>query len=128
MKTVREIGSGFTARVNLADSLNRSEVFFFEIANTLSGEDKNISMAKMMSSPGIKYKTKMIAFYHQDELVIRLGKSADLDALGIKTPKFLNPFKHKPSMTGWICFSYDDHESWEEFARIAIDVMKDEID
>ncbi len=108
--------------------MNKSETRFFEIANILSGEDSHISTGKMMSSPGIKYKTKVIAFYHQDEMVIRLGKGTDLEALGIKNPKFLNPFKHKPPMTGWVCFSYDDHERWEEFARIALDVMIDEID
>ena len=82
----------------------------------------------MKYSTGIQYKSKVIAFYHQDEMVIRLGKSADLESLGIKNPKFLNPFKNKPPMTGWVRFSYDDHERWEEFARIALDVMKYEID
>lgn len=117
-----------TLRAGMIEVINDSENRFFEIASILSGEDKNIITGNMMSSPGIKYKNKVIAFYHQNEMVIRLGKGADLKSLKINNPKFLNPFKHKPPMTGWICFSYKDHERWEKLCRVALDVMKSEID
>ncbi len=85
-------------------------------------------MGKMMSSPGITYKNKVIAFYHKDEIVFRVGKEADLAKLGIPKPKFLSPFKSKPPMTGWICLGYDERSKWEKIGRFALAVMKSEID
>ena len=68
----------------MADTATKSENRFFEIASMLSGEDKNILTGNMMSSPGIKYKNKVIAFYHRDEMVFWVGKDADLVKLGIR--------------------------------------------
>lgn len=82
----------------------------------------------MMSSPGIKYKDKVIAFYHKDEMVFRIGNEADLVKLGIPKPKFLSPFKSKPPMTGWICLGYGERSKWEKISRVALVVMKSEID
>ena len=93
----------FIAWAKMSKSATRSENRFFEIASILSGEDKNINLGNMMSSPGVKYKNKVIAFYHKEEMVFRIGKDADLVKLGIPKPKFLSPFKSKPPMTGWIC-------------------------
>ena len=128
MKTQRVIESESIAWVNMAKSFTRSENRFFEIASIFSGENKDITTGNMMSSPGIKYKDKVIAFYYNDEMVIRLGKSADHKSLGINNPKFLNPFKHKPPMTGWVCFSSNDIGRWEKLTHVALETMKNEID
>ena len=112
----------------MAEAINKSENRFFEIASMLSGEDKNIISGNMMSSPGIKYKNKVIAFYHREEMIFRVGKDANLVKLGIRKPKFLSPFKSKPPMTGWICLGYGERSKWEKISRVALDVMKSEID
>ena len=112
----------------MATTTTKSENRFFEIASMLSGEDKKITLGNMMSSPGIKYKNKVIAFYHRDEMVFRVGKGADFVKLGIRKPKFLSPFKSKPPMTGWICLGYGERVIWEKISRAALDVMKSEID
>ena len=112
----------------MCKSATESENRFFEIANILSGEDKKITIGNMMSSPGIKYKNKVIAFYHKDEMVFRVGKEADLAELGITKPKFLSPFKSKPPMTGWICLGYGERSKWDKISRFALAVMKSEID
>ena len=112
----------------MADTKTKSENRFFEIASLLSGEDKKITLGNMMSSPGIKYKNKVIAFYHRDEMVFRIGKGADFVKLGIRKTKFLSPFKSKPQMTGWICLGYGERVIWEKISRAALDVMKSEID
>lgn len=108
--------------------MKRSEEKFDQISYLLSQEDSDVSSGKMMSSPGIKYKSKVIALYHNNEMVFRVGKNIDLDKHGIKHPKYLSPFKSKPQMTGWICLSSTDEKRWEEFSRIALRVMKSEID
>ena len=107
--------------------MNRSEEKFYQISDLLSHEEPGISIGKMMSSPGIKYKSKVIAFYYNDEMIVRMGKGINLKKLGIENPKYLSPFKTKPPMTGWICISYSDEKRWEEFTRIALEVMKSEI-
>lgn len=112
----------------MSKSTTKAENRFFEIASILSGEDKKIAIGNMMSSPGIKYKNKVIAFYHKDEMVIRVGKNADIAELGITNPKFLSPFKSKPPMTGWICLSYGERSKWKKISRVALAVMKSEID
>ena len=112
----------------MSKSATESENRFFEIANILSGEDKKITIGSMMSSPGIKYKNKVIAFYHKDEMVFRVGKEADLVKLGIPKPKFLRPFKSKPPMTGWICVGFSERSKWDTISRFALSVMKSEID
>ena len=112
----------------MAKPVTKPENRFFEIASILSGEDKNIITGNMMSSPGIKYKNKVIAFYHRNEMIFRVGKEADLVKLGIRKPKFLSPFKSKPPMTGWICLGYGERSNWEKICRFALAVMKLEID
>lgn len=112
----------------MANLTTKAENRFFEIARILSREDKKITLGNMMSSPGIKYKNKVIAFYHKDEMVFRVGKEADLVKLGIAKPKFLSPFKSKPPMTGWICLGYAERSNWEKISRVALSVMKSEID
>ena len=101
---------------------------FYQIFYHLSQNDPDISIGKMMSSPGIKYKSKVIAFYHNDEMIFRVGKKIDLKKHGIINPKFLSPFKTKPPMKGWISLTYSDENRWEEFTEISLDVMRSEID
>ena len=108
--------------------MNRSEEKFYRISDLFSQKEPDISIGKMMSSPGIKYKSKVIAFYHDDEMIFRVGKKFNPNKHDIKNPKFLNPFKNKPPMTGWICLSYADEKRWDEFTKIALNVMRSEID
>ncbi len=79
-------------------TINRANEKFYRIFDLLSKKEPDISIGKMMSSPGIK------------------------------NPEYLSPFKSKPPMTGWICLSYSDEKKWDEFAEIALDVMRSEID
>lgn len=109
-------------------TINSTEEKFYQIFDLLSKKEPDISIGKMMSSPGIKYKSKVIAFYHDDEMIFRIGKRIDLTKHGIKNPRYLSPFKSKSSMTGWICLSFSYEKRWDEFAATAIDLMISEID
>lgn len=109
-------------------TINRTEEKFHRVFDLLSKKEPDISIGKMMSFPDIKYKFKVIAFYHDNEMIFRIGKRIDLTEHGINNPKYLSPFRSKPPMTGWICLSYADEKRWDEFAEIALDLMRSEID
>jgi len=61
--------------------MDKEEKLFQKIAQKLSGEKSIVHLGKMISSPGIKYKEKVFAFYYKKQMAFRLGKDFD--------PKFL---------------------------------------
>ncbi|OLS21465.1 MAG: hypothetical protein HeimC2_33570 [Candidatus Heimdallarchaeota archaeon LC_2] len=103
------------------------EVIFQEIIYKLSTSNKHVSEGNMMSSPGIKYKTKVFAFYHKKSMIFKLGKGYDITGLGVKKYKFLNPFRNKPPMTAWFEVSATEVHKWSDLAEIAMNIMKSEI-
>ena len=54
--------------------MDKEEDLFNKIVEKLSKKHNFVSKGKMMSSPGIKYKTKVFAFYYNKEMVFRLGR------------------------------------------------------
>lgn len=81
--------------------MDTSEKLFYSIAEKLSMENDNVSLGKMMSSPGIKYKDKVFVFYFKQQMVFKLGKEFDPPSIGINNFSLLNPFKTKPPLAGW---------------------------
>jgi hypothetical protein len=60
------------------------EVEFFEkIAKKLC-KKKEITIGKMMSTTGLKYKNKVFAFYYKKRMVFKLGKGYDIDQEELK--------------------------------------------
>ena len=106
--------------------MNKEEKLFNSITKKLVAEDVDISLRKMMSSPGIKFKNKVFAFYYDNEMTFILGKDFIPDSEGIKDYRFLNPFKNKPPLAGWFQISYAESEKWEKLARLALSKMRDE--
>lgn len=53
--------------------MDNEEKVFYAIAEKLSGKNKDVILGKMMSSPGIKYKNKIFAFYYHNQMVFKLG-------------------------------------------------------
>jgi hypothetical protein len=104
------------------------ETIFKNIAKKLAREHQDVSSGKMMSSPGIKYKNKVFAFYHNKEMIFKLGKQFDPESLGIKNYQLLNPFKNKSPMTGWFQIPFEYSEKWVKLARRALHLMADEMD
>ncbi len=96
---------------------------FEEIAEHLSKEYKSVSIGKMMSSDGIRYKTKFFVFYYNDDMVFRLGKDAKPEKLGVKKFKLLNPFKTKAPLKNWFVVPYSESKHWEKLAIFAMNVL-----
>lgn len=101
---------------------------FNSIAAKLSAENKYVSEGRMMSSPGIKYKNKVFAFYYNEEMAFRLGKEYDPREDSIEKFSLLNPFKTKPPLTGWFVIAADYHAKWEKLSKKALKKLKSDVD
>ena len=44
---------------------------YLKIGNELIAKDANISHGKMMTSPGLKYKNKVFAFFHNNAITLK---------------------------------------------------------
>ena len=51
---------------------------FERIVATLTADDSNVSLGKMMSSPGLKYGDKVFAFQAKEAMGFRLGRTSTL--------------------------------------------------
>lgn len=107
--------------------MNDSALLFNTITDNLSTSYNEVSSGKMMSSPGIKYKTKVFAFYFGNQMVFRLGKSFDPESEGITQFSYLSPFKNKPPLKGWLEVPFIYHRKWPDLAEQALEKIKSEI-
>ncbi len=100
---------------------------FESITASLSASDNAVNPGKMMSAEGIKYKTKVFAFYHDGQMVFRMGKQFQPEQHGIKQYGYLSPFKNKPPMKGWLEVPPMYKDQWSHLAAMALEKMKAEI-
>jgi hypothetical protein len=75
--------------------MNKEEKFFNSIVSSYLKKDKKISSGKMMSSPALKFNSKVFAFFYENQMCFRLGEEFDPKSFGVKKVKLLNPFKTK---------------------------------
>lgn len=101
-----------------------SEAKFKSVCESLCGAETGVSEGPMMSSPGLKFKNKVFAFYYNDEMVFRLGKGYHIEQHGISEFTHLSPFKNKPPMAGWFCIDEKYSQVWETLAYEALEVMR----
>ena len=101
-----------------------AEQTFNRIVDEMTAELPDVTQGPMMSSPGIKYKGKVFAFLHKDEMGFRLGKHTDPNELGLTDWKPLNPFKNKGPLPGWFMVSTTHINEWDSLASYALDAMK----
>jgi hypothetical protein len=107
--------------------MEKEELLYQTIGDKLIKKHNGIVHGKMMSSPGLKYKNKVFAFYHKQEMTFRLGKGFDITSLGIEKYSLLSPFKNKPPLAAWFNISCEYQNRWEELAVLALNKIKEEI-
>lgn len=90
-------------------------------------ERSNVALGKMMSAPGIRYKNKNYAFFHNGQMCFKLGKGFAIEQYDITEWSFLSPFKTKPPLKAWYFISDQDAHVWEEFASLAYAFIKQEV-
>ena len=107
--------------------MEKEETLFTIIGDKLIKKHDGVAHGKMMSSPGLKYKNKVFAFYYNREMTFRLGKNYDVESHGIKKYSLLSPFKNKPPLAAWFNIPYEYETQWEELAEIALEQLKREL-
>ena len=97
---------------------------FEAILEQLSAEHKQLSSGKMMSSPAIHYKGKVLAFFSRKEtMVFKLGKDYPVETLKVRVEIF-SPFKSKKPFSGWYEVSQKDSASWLSICELALTIAK----
>ena len=104
--------------------MENPEVQFMALVNKFSALEPDISLGKMMHSPGLKYKDKVFAFCHKNEMGFRLGPKFDPQKFGLKNAKPLSPFKTKPPLKGWYLIESYESSLWETLTEMALDFTK----
>lgn len=94
------------------------------LVSKFSSSDPDVILGKMMSSPGLKYRDKVFAFYHKQEMGFRMGPKFDPQKFGLKNAKPLSPFKTKPPLKGWFIVEAAESTSWELLAQMALDYTR----
>lgn len=93
---------------------------FERIVAVLTAADSNVSLGKMMSSPGLKFGSKVFAFQAKEGMGFRLGRDFDPSANGTVDFEPLNPFKTKGPLKGWFIVGENQRNAWENLARSAL--------
>ena len=104
-------------------SKTHEEQLFTDIVSDMVIRYDDVEQGPMMSSPGIRYKGKVFAFYLDNRMCFRLGKDFDLTPFGISYVKHLSPFKKKPPMKAWYLIDSEDSISWAPLAEAALTNM-----
>jgi hypothetical protein len=106
--------------------MDEEEVFFNKIAEKITNEHRSVSRGKMMSSPGIKYKNKVFAFYYKKEMIFKLGEDFNPAQFNIKKFKLLSPFKTKAPLKAWFQIPFSERDKWEKLATMALEKISKE--
>jgi len=95
------------------------EAIFNNILEQLQSEDQHVSLGNMMRSPAIRYQSKVFAFYYQEQMVFKLDHAAPAGLTEYPGSEFLNPFKNKPPMKGWLVVPSTYQQNWPKLAQEA---------
>jgi hypothetical protein len=107
--------------------MNTPEQQFAAIAEQFATENQEITTGKMMSSPGIRYRNKVIAFFYREAMVFKLGREFDPERYGLHDYQLLSPYKTKPPLRDWFEVSATHIDGWEALARLALQRMREEL-
>lgn len=105
--------------------MNTPEELFETIVEEFTNTNTDVMPGKMMSSPALKYKGKVFAFFWNNQMTFKLGKGRDLEAeFGISDYEFLSPFKNKPPMNGWYVVPSQYADQWSALTQEALFLME----
>lgn len=85
---------------------------------------EEIAPGKMMSSPALKYKGKVFAFFYKESMGFKLGKDFQPDSMGLNEWELLSPFKNKPPMKAWFIVPFSESGRWQELCTMALEKMR----
>ncbi len=95
------------------------EDHFNQIAKELIQEYDRVTPGNMMRSPALSFQKKVFAFYWNKQMVFKLDHQAGLQMENFPGSSFLNPFKNKPPMKGWLVVPATHHKDWKLLTEMA---------
>jgi hypothetical protein len=98
----------------------KEKLVFQRIGEGLRRKDSHVRFGKMMSSPGLKAKGRVFAFYWKRSMVFRLGEEFDPHRFGLARTTLLNPFKTKGPLKGWYVVDNREQHLWRRLAGRAL--------
>lgn len=104
--------------------MTESQSLFEAILHKFESRHDGVAEGKMMSAPALKYKGKVFAFYHDNQMGFKLGKEFDPSEADISEWSWLSPFKNKPPMKAWFMIPFSESDKWEELTMRALNFMK----
>jgi hypothetical protein len=106
--------------------VEKAYMIFLRIVDEMVNEYHSLNLGKMMSSPALRYKSRVFAFYHKNEMIFKLGREFDPETFKLKEYSILNPFKNKAPMYDWFQVSFVENKKWKKLAVYALNkIMKD---
>ena len=121
-RAVKKPTAGKAPRRPVASGAGADE--FMRITRRMTRAARDVTEGPMMSSPGIRWKGRVFAFYWNEQMVFRLGRDFDPAAAGIRNWKPLNPFKSKPPLPGWFVLPVSEEKRWDAMADRALENMR----
>lgn len=117
---------GSEIRPYMGNSSPAAEALFASLQATFAKKSQ-VKAGKMMSSPGITYKSKVFAFFYKDKMVFKLGKEFEPKDHKISKYSYLSPFKNKAPMKAWFEIPFSEKKHWPTLTELALEYIKKEI-
>lgn len=86
-------------------------------------QHQGVSLSKITPSPELHYNGKSFAFFHQDEMVFRLGKEWNPEEDGILKWKNISPLNKDEPLNDWFSITAKDADLWPILATQALSRM-----
>ena len=77
-----------------------------------------------MRAPALIHGDKVFAFFHKDQMVFKLGDQTSLYLEKYPGSSFLNPFKNKPPLKGWLVVPGDYQRHWKSLTEMAYENIR----
>ncbi|HZD34854.1 MAG TPA: hypothetical protein VE130_06585 [Nitrososphaeraceae archaeon] len=107
-------------------SSEKAYAVFLKIGEEMAAKYSSVSFGKMMSSPALRYKSRVFAFYHNNEMIFRLGREFSPKIFNLKKCFVLNPFKNKAPMYSWFQVPFVENKKWKKLAEYALKKLMEE--
>lgn len=104
--------------------MDKGENLFNELVEKFTEENKDVAFGKMMSSPALKYKGKVFAFFYNGKITFKLGEAFNPESFGLTNVELLNPFKTKGPLKGWYVIGYHDSKHWETLTKQSLENLR----
>ena len=92
------------------------EQHFQQILKHMEVAYQGVVRGNMMKSPALSVRSKVFAFFHQNEMGFKLDQKASYFKDQYPDSRYLNPFKNKPPMKGWLIIPSKYHSDWSDLA------------